>query len=120
MKTSKIFASNLETLTKSNKNYREVVYTVPGQLQVVLMSIRPGEEIGEEVHPNISQFIRVESGEGMVIANGKEYALKDDSAVVIPKGVRHNVVNTGKKNLKLYSIYTPPEHPSDTVQYQKV
>jgi mannose-6-phosphate isomerase-like protein (cupin superfamily) len=85
------------------------------------MSLRPGEEIGMETHDDVDQFIRFEAGKGKVVLNGREQAVEDGSAVVIPAGTEHNVVNTSASEaLKLYSIYTPPEHPDGTVHKTKV
>lgn len=108
---SKSFRGDIEKLTKSNTYYRKVIHTVPNSMQLVLMSLKPGEEIGEETHPHISQFIRVEKGRGVAYVGRKKYILKNDVAIIIPKGTKHNVINTSKKSdLKLYTIYCPPEH----------
>jgi len=121
MKTSKIFIENLETITKDNGYYRKVIYTVPNEMQLVLMSLPPDIEIGMEMHSHITQFIRVESGEGELRQqlDGISHPLTSDSTVMIPKGVYHNIINTGKQDLKLYTIYTPPNHPSDKVEIWK-
>lgn len=119
MKTSKIFIDNVEKITKDNGYYRKVIYTVPNEMQLVLMSLPPNTEIGMEAHSHITQFIRVESGEGICLIGKNETKLKSDSTVMIPKGVYHNIMNTGKQDLKLYTIYTPPNHPSDKVEIWK-
>lgn len=111
------FLVDLEEATKENEHYRKVLYT-GSYSQLVLMSLQPGEEIGEEVH-GLDQFIRFEEGKGKVVLDGKEHAVEDDWAVVIPAGVRHNVVNTGNGPLKLYSIYSPPEHKDGTLHRAK-
>ena len=103
------FVEDIEELTTGNDDFRRVLYT-GRNLQLVLMALQPGEEIGEEVHHTHDQFFRVESGNGEVWIDGKRTALEDDDAVIVPAGARHNVVNTGKTPLKLYTIYGPPEH----------
>ena len=108
---------NIEDATKENKDYRRVLYTAKNS-QLVLMSLRPGEEIGEETH-ELDQFIRFEEGEGMAVLDGVEYMIGADYAVVIPQGTRHNVINTGSDMLKLYSIYAPPEHRDGTTHPTK-
>jgi len=111
------FYINLEKETLENGYYRKVLYTGENS-QLVLMSIEPGDEIGVEVH-ELDQFIRVESGEGKAILNGTEYALFDGYAIVVPGGVEHNVVSTGDEPLKLYSVYSPPEHKDGTLHETK-
>ena len=96
-----------------------MLFTAPHS-QLVLMALKPGEEIGVETHDDIDQFIRVESGQGKAVLNGKEYPLEDGSAVVIPAGTEHNVINTSSsESLKLYTIYSPPEHPDGIVHKTK-
>ena len=111
------FITNIEKATLDNTDYRRVLYTAPN-IQLVLMSIEPGDEIGEEVH-ELDQFIRVESGSGTVILNGTKRNLEDDDCVIIPRGTTHNVINSGSKALKLYSLYGPPEHKDGTVHKTK-
>ena len=109
---------NIEKATMNNDNFRKVLNTAQHS-QLVVMSLLPGEEIGTEVH-DLDQFIRFESGRGKVILNGEEYEVEDDWAVVIPAGVEHNVINTSdNEKMKLYSIYSPPEHPAGTVHPTK-
>lgn len=108
---------NIEEETIANTDYRRVLYTARHS-QLVLMCLKPGEEIGEEVH-ELDQFIRVEQGRGEVILNGEAQTLSSDWAVVIPEGVRHNVRNIGEEDLKLYSIYSPPEHRDGVVHPTK-
>lgn len=119
------FVANIEDETLNNKNYRRVIYTSTNLngMQVVLMSLKPEEEIGMEKHPGTDQFIRIEKGEATVIIGKikKEiYTLKDTDAIVIPANTWHNVINVShSKELKLYTIYTPPEHKPGTVQKLK-
>ena len=102
-----------------NENFREVLFTGPNS-QLVVMALKPGEDIGRETHDDIDQFVRVEGGKGKAVLDGKEYELEDGSAVVIPAGTEHNVVNTSSIDaLKLYTIYSPPEHPDGTVHRTK-
>ena len=110
---------DIEKKTEENEYFREVLFTAPHS-QLVVMSLKPGEEIGMETHSDVDQFIRVEEGEGKAILDGQEYRLEDGSAIVIPAGTEHNVVNTSsKKALKLYTLYTPPEHPDGTIHKTK-
>lgn len=111
--------TNIETDTLENEDYRRVLFT--GQhMQLVLMTLKPGEEIGLETHDEHDQFIRVEAGSGVVRLNEEEHKLADGVSVVIPAGTRHNVVNTSKREaLRLYTIYSPPEHPDGTVHPTK-
>ena len=112
------YVINIEKATMQNDNFRKVLNTAQHS-QLVVMSLLPGEEIGTEVH-DLDQFIRFESGRGKVILDGKETEVEDDWAVVIPAGVEHNVINTSEsEKMKLYSIYSPPEHPEGTVHPTK-
>lgn len=111
------FVTNIEHDAEENTDFRRVLYTTE-QTQLVLMSLRSGEEIGEEVH-DLDQFIRVEKGDGVAYMNGHTHPLQDGSAVIIPKGTRHNIVNTGEEDLKLYTIYAPPEHKDKTIHHTK-
>ena|SRR5512145_146594 len=109
---------NIEEATAKNSHYRHVLFTAK-HTQLVLMSLKPGEEIGEEVH-ELDQFIRFEAGEGTVILDGKAHSVSDGFAVVIAAGTRHNVVNRSKTaDLKLYSLYSPPEHKNGIVHKTK-
>ena len=113
------FNSNIEELTLENGNFRKVLYTA-SHSQLVLMSLKPSEEIGMEVHEDNDQFFRFESGEGRVIIDGSEYEVKDGSAVVVPAGAEHNVVNTSSaQELKLYTIYSPAHHKDGVVRATK-
>lgn len=110
---------NIEDATKENVNFRKVLHTGPKrQSQLTVMCIKPGEDIGMEVHEG-DQFLRIEEGKGKAILDGKEYEVEDDFAIVIPRGVEHNVVNIGEGDLKLYSIYSPAEHPEGTIHATK-
>lgn len=111
------YITNIERAARENTDYRRVLYTAKNS-QLVLMSLAPGEEIGEEVH-HLDQFLRFEEGEGEVILDGVVHKVADGDAVVIPQGTRHNVVNTGSTYLKLYSIYSPAEHKDGTVHPTK-
>ncbi len=107
------YIGDIEKETKENENFRKVIYTAKN-CQLVVMCIQPGDEIGEEVH-DLDQFIRIEDGEAKAILNDVEYKMEDDYAVVIPAGVKHNLINTGDEPLKLYTIYSPPEHRDGTI-----
>ncbi len=108
------FVANIEQLTEENDDFRRVLYT-GHNLQLVLMAIGPGEEIGEEVHDDRDQFFRVEGGEGEIWIDGACNRVEADDAVIVPQGARHNVVCTGSEPLRLYTIYGPPEHVDGTV-----
>ena len=112
------YNDNIEALTIANTDFRRVLYTGK-HLQLVLMTLQPGEEIGSEVHDGIDQFFRFEEGEGVVDIDGVEHRVEDGSGVIVPSGARHNVRNTGDRPLKLYSIYGPPEHKDAVVQSTK-
>ena len=112
------YNDNIEKLTLANSDFRHVLYT-GHHLQLVLMTLQPGDEIGSEVHEDRDQFFRFEEGEGVVDIDGVENRVEDSSGVIVPAGARHNVRNTGDKPLKLYSIYSPPEHLEGVVQATK-
>lgn len=112
------YLANIEKETLDNTDYRRVLYTTK-QSQLVLMSLDPGVEIGLETHDHIDQFIRIEQGQAQVSIDGVTHNVADDWAVVIPAGAKHNVVNIGDIPVKLYSIYSPPEHQYDTVHASK-
>lgn len=112
------FVGNIEELTLANNNFRKVIYTAKFS-QLVLMSLAPKEEIGEEIHEG-DQFFRFEKGEGKVVIDGVEQPIKDGSAVVIPAGAKHNIINTSETEpLKLYTIYSPPHHQDGVVHNTK-
>ena len=113
------YVVDIEQKTLENEFFREVLFTAP-HMQFVVMALPPGEDIGTETHDDVAQFIRVETGKGKAVLNGKEHELADGSAVVIPAGTEHNIVNTSQQEpLKLYTIYTPPEHPDGTIHKTK-
>lgn len=118
------FVVNIEEATKQNNNFRTALWTGK-HLQVTLMSINVGEDIGLEIHPDLDQFIRIEEGQGIVKMGDEKEKLdfqekvQDDFAFIIPAGKWHNLINTGIKPIKLYSIYAPPQHPRGTVHQTK-
>ena len=113
------FVTNIEEASEKNENFRQVLFTAPYS-QLVVMSLQPNENIGMEVHPQVDQFIRIEEGQGKAILNGEESALAGGSAVVIPAGTEHDIVNTSATEaLKLYTIYSPPQHPDGTIHKTK-
>src|SRR3989344_1722370 len=112
------YSDNIENITKANNNFRKVLYTGKHN-QLVVMSLKPGEEIGAEIHPDHDQFFRIDAGEGKCVIDGNEYAISDGFAVVVPAGANHNVINTGTDDLKLYTIYSPAEHRDGVVHPTK-
>lgn len=113
------FSTNIEDKTLKNDKFREVLYTTK-KSQLVIMTLQAGEEIGQEKHEEHDQFIRVEAGTGVAILDGERHALEDGVAVIIPAGTEHNVINTSTTEpMRLYTIYTPPEHPEGTVHQTK-
>ena len=108
------FVDDIEKLTTGNSDFRRVLYTGK-HMQLVLMAIPPGGEIGAEVHDTHDQFLRIEEGRGEVVIDGTTSAIADDFAIIVPAGARHNVINTGDAPLKLYTLYAPPEHRLDVV-----
>lgn len=103
------YVSNIEEQTLANDKFRQVLYTAKNS-QLVLMSLKPNEEIGEEIH-DVDQFFRFEKGQGKVVIDGAEHEIKDGSAVIVPAGAKHNVINTSPSDsLKLYTLYCPPHH----------
>jgi len=113
------YSDNIEELTLNNTHFRQVLFT-GNHSQLVLMALKPGEEIGEEVHSENDQFFRIESGIGKAIVDGIEYELKDGVAVIVKSGSKHNIINTsGTEYLKLYTIYSPAHHPDGTVHKTK-
>ena len=110
---------NLEKETTKNNDFRRVLYTGKYS-QLVLMNLKPLEEIGEETHDDVDQFFRFEKGEGKVTIDGVEHLVKDGDGVIVPAGAKHNVANISKSaDLKLYTIYSPPEHQDGTVRHTK-
>lgn len=112
------FSSNIEKDALENNNFRKVLYTGKNS-QLVLMSLKKGEDIGMEVHNENDQFFRFEKGQGKCIINGNEYEVSDGSAIVVPMGAEHNIINTGEEDLKLYTIYTPPHHKDQIIRETK-
>lgn len=113
------YHANIEQLTEDNTHFREVLYTAT-HLQLVLMRLLPGEEIGLETHTDNDQFFRIESGEGRCVINTTTYTLQSWSALVIPAGAQHNITNTSPtQDLKMYTIYTPPHHKDGIVRHTK-
>ena len=113
------YSSKIEKDTLDNNNFRKVLYT-GNNIQLVLMSLKPREEIGLEIHPDNDQFFRFESGEGKCLVDGHEYLLEDGVAVVIPRGAEHNIINTSEKEeLKFYTIYSPPHHKDGIMRKTK-
>lgn len=112
------YVDNIEKLTVENNNFRQVLYTGKN-LQLVLMTLQAGEEIGEEVHAEHDQFFRIEAGSGEVWIDNVKTKIEDDDAVIVPAGALHNVINTGNTPLKLYTIYGPPEHREGTLHPTK-
>jgi mannose-6-phosphate isomerase-like protein (cupin superfamily) len=110
--------ASFEDLTEENSDFRHVLYTGK-TMQLVLMALEPGEEIGEEIHRDRDQFFRVEKGKGELLIDGNKIEIKSDTGIVVPAGSRHNIKNTGDKSLKLYTLYAPPEHRDGTVQATK-
>lgn len=112
------YKSHIEQETVDNENFRKVLYTAEHS-QLVLMSLKPGEEIGLEVHEKNDQFFRFEKGEGKVVVNDTEYSVGDGDAVIVPSGSQHNVINTGDRSLRFYTIYSPAHHRDGTVHKTK-
>ncbi|GAA3905846.1 cupin domain-containing protein [Sphingomonas limnosediminicola] len=112
------YCDNIEKLTVANDDFRHVLYT-GHNLQLVLMTLKPGEEIGEEVHEDRDQFFRFEQGTGVVVIDGAENRVEEDFGVIVPAGARHNVRNIGDEPLRLYTIYGPPEHLDGLVKKTK-
>jgi len=117
-KLMKGFVGDIEKLTRENSNFRRVLYTAY-RSQLVLMSLKPGEEIGMETHAENDQFFRFEEGSGKVVIDDNEYKIHEDWAIVVPAGSQHNVVNTGDKDLKICTIYSPPHHRDGVVHVTK-
>lgn len=113
------YSVNIEKATEDNKNFRQVLYTAKHS-QLVLMSLKPGEEIGMEVHPDNDQFFRFEEGEGKCVIDGNEYEVRDGTAIIVPAGAQHNVINVSStEELKLYTIYSPAHHKDGIVRATK-
>ena len=114
------YVNNIEKLTLANNYFREVLFTSQ-HMQLVLMSLKPHEEVGMEIHATTDQFFRIEQGEGKVIMNKKEHLIKEDDVIIIPAGTEHNVINTSSTQpLKFYTLYSPPHHKDKTIHKTKV
>lgn len=115
----KNYVDNIETQTLQNNYFRKVLFTGQNE-QLVVMSLKPGENIGMEVHPDVDQFIRIEQGNGKVVLDGEETAVEKEFAIVITAGTEHDLLNTSEtENLKLYTVYGPPNHPEGTIHKTK-
>ena len=112
------FVDDIEDLVKENINFRHVLYTGK-HLQLVLMTLKPGEDIGAEIHKGRDQFFRIEKGKGQVVIDGKTRPIGKDDVIVVPAGAQHNLINTGEKPLKLYTVYGPPNHMDQLIQETK-
>lgn len=113
------YVINIEKEAEDNNNFRRVLYTASNS-QLVVMSLNSKEDIGEEAHSNLDQFIRIEKGVGKAILNGAEHLIGDGSVVVVPAGTRHNIINTSEDSkMKLYTLYSPPNHRFDVVHATK-
>ncbi len=112
------YCDNIDKATVENEDFRRVLYTGE-HVQLVLMTLQPGDEIGSEVHADRDQFFRIEEGEGVIDIDGQENRVEDDFAVIVPAGARHNVRNIGSRPLRLYTLYGPPEHQDQVVQSTK-
>jgi len=112
------YVDNIEQATVANEDFRRVLYTGKN-LQLVLMTLPPGCDIGEEVHEDRDQFFRIEEGKGVIKIDGEANRVEDDFAVIVPAGARHNVINTGSEPLRLYTLYAPPEHRDGVVHKDK-
>jgi mannose-6-phosphate isomerase-like protein (cupin superfamily) len=117
MKSAKGFVGNIEAMTEQNTDFRRVVYTAPHE-QLVVMALPPREHIGAEVH-DVDQFFRVEAGAGQVVIDQETTAIGPGSAIVIPAGTKHDIINTGPKPLKLYTLYSPPHHRDGVVHHSR-
>ena len=113
-----IYVENIEKATLENDNFRKVLATNQNS-QLVVMNLKPSEDIGMEIHDDVDQFIRIEQGSGRAILNSQEYPIEDDFAVVIPAGTEHNIVNDSDEDMKLYTVYSPAEHPDGTIHKDK-
>jgi len=113
------YSGKIEEITLNNTNFRRALYTGK-YAQLVVMSLNPGEEIGTEVHQTVDQFFRFESGQGKVVIDSEEQLVADGDAVIVPAGSQHNIINVSSdKDLKLYTIYSPPNHPDGTIHATK-
>lgn len=115
----KWFHADIETLTTENQNFRKVLYT-GHHAQLVVMTLQPGEDIGEEIHQGTDQFFRFESGIGKAIIDGNEYSLNAGTAIIVPSGAKHNIINTSSTEvLQMYTLYSPAHHQEGTLRHTK-
>ena len=113
------YQANIEQITQENENFRQVLYTAKHS-QLVAMSLKPAEAIGEEIHEESDQFFRLEAGEGLAVIDGQEYKIGDGDAVIVPAGAKHNIINTSTtESLKLYTLYCPPHHRDGVIHATK-
>ncbi|MFA5967118.1 MAG: cupin domain-containing protein [Patescibacteria group bacterium] len=112
------YVADIGQETKTNTNFRKVLYT-GHHSQLVLMSLKPGEDIGAEVHPNVDQFFRFEQGTGQIVIDASVHEIKAEFAAIVPAGAEHNVINTGTEDLRLYTIYSPAEHQDGIARVTK-
>ncbi len=112
------YINNIEKISKENEYFRKVLYTDKNS-QLVLMSLNAGEDIGEEVHDGVDQFLRVEAGNGVAIISDIKYEISDGSVILVPSGTKHNIINTGTTSMKLYTLYMPPHHKDHVVHKTK-
>ena len=112
------YTGNIEELTLANNNFRQVLYTGK-HMQLVVMTLQAGEEIGVEIHKTVDQFFRVEEGVAKFVVNGEETQVGEDEVFIVPAGSEHNVINVGEAPLRLYTIYTPPNHPDGKIHANK-
>lgn len=112
------YVGPIETLAEKNRDFCRVVFT-SGHMQLILMALKPGEDIGAEVHPAHDQFFRIEKGSGEIRMNGERSRVAAGDAIMVPAGTRHNLINTGKRRLRLYTLYAPPAHPDRLVEPTK-
>lgn len=112
------YTADIESLTEKNTAFRQVLYTGL-HLQLVLMALKPGQDIGLETHKTHDQFFRIEKGRGEVVINGAKHPVKSGSAIIVPAGALHNLINTGDKPMRLYSLYSPPNHVDGLVEKRK-
>lgn len=112
------YVGPIESLTRKNSDFRRVLFTA-GHMQLVLMALKPGEEIGSEVHSTHDQFFRIEKGSGVIQIDGARIKVSAGDAIVVPAGLRHNLVNTGKRRLRLYTLYAPPNHADRLIEPTK-
>jgi mannose-6-phosphate isomerase-like protein (cupin superfamily) len=115
---ARFYAEDVTELARRNENFRQVLFTT-GRSQLVLMAIRAGEEIGEETHDDVDQVLAFVEGEGEAVLGGERLPVRAGSVVVVPAGTRHNFITKGEATLKLYTVYTPPEHPDGTLHRTK-